>query len=86
MGEFPLFGVPAVLVPYPHAWRYQQTNANFLEKQTGSIEVGKRADLIVLEENLFKIPSNEIAKTNVLLTLVDGEIAYIADAFTEFIE
>jgi UDP-N-acetylglucosamine--N-acetylmuramyl-(pentapeptide) pyrophosphoryl-undecaprenol N-acetylglucosamine transferase len=24
IGEYPLFGLPAVLVPYPHAWRYQE--------------------------------------------------------------
>lgn len=30
MGECPLFGVPAVLVPYPYAWRYQKVNADFL--------------------------------------------------------
>jgi predicted amidohydrolase YtcJ len=47
--------------------------ANFLEKEIGSIEVGKRADIIVLDQNLFEIPANEIAKTKVLLTLVDGK-------------
>ena len=47
--------------------------ANFLEKEIGSIEVGKRADIIVLDQNLFEIPTNEIARTNVLLTLVDGK-------------
>jgi predicted amidohydrolase YtcJ len=47
-----------------------------LEKQTGSVEVGKRADLVVLAENLFEVPARRLGKTRVLMTLVDGEPVY----------
>ncbi len=46
--------------------------ANFLEKETGSIEVGKSADMIVLDKNLFEIPVNEISKAKVMLTIYNG--------------
>lgn len=43
---------------------------------TGSVEVGKSADLIVLDRNLFDIPADEIADTKVLTTYFEGRVVH----------
>jgi predicted amidohydrolase YtcJ len=47
-----------------------------LEDKIGTLEAGKLADLIVLDENLFDIPPHQIHGTRVLLTMMDGRIVH----------
>lgn len=44
LGEYPYFGLPSILVPYPYAWRYQRVNADYL--------AGKSAALVVEDGDL----------------------------------
>jgi len=37
IGEYPLFSIPAILVPYPHAWQYQKVNADYLASNGAAI-------------------------------------------------
>jgi hypothetical protein len=52
--------------------------AAFEEKQRGSIEVGKYADLTVLSADIMKIPEMEILKTRCAMTVINGEIVWEA--------
>jgi len=54
----------------------------FEENDRGSIEVGKLADLTVLSQDILSVPDDELLKTRVLHTIVDGRIRYDAGAVT----
>jgi predicted amidohydrolase YtcJ len=51
---------------------------NHLERQAGSIEVGKYADLAVIDRNLFDHPADEISSARCLQTYVAGERVHAA--------
>ncbi|WP_415831772.1 amidohydrolase family protein [Kerstersia similis] len=48
------------------------------EEQTGTLEVGKSADIIVLDRDLFTIPTADISNTEVLLTVFQGRPVHTA--------
>jgi hypothetical protein len=50
--------------------------AAFQEKEKGSIETGKLADLTILSDDIMKIPEANILRTRCLMTVVGGEIVY----------
>ncbi len=52
--------------------------ANHLDQETGSVTVGKRADLVVLDRDVFSAPSSEIGLARVDVTFVDGVIVHAA--------
>jgi len=54
--------------------------ATFHEKDSGSIEPGKFADIIVLSDNLFNIPPSHINQTKVILTFLEGKLVYRSES------
>lgn len=49
---------------------------SFEENERGSLELGKDADMVVLDKNIYKVSSDEIKNIKILQTLVEGNIAY----------
>ena len=47
-----------------------------MEDKIGSIEVGKLADFIILERNIFEIPASEIAEIEIRQTYFEGKLVY----------
>jgi predicted amidohydrolase YtcJ len=52
--------------------------AAFADDRVGSLMPGKFADLVVLSQDLFGVPPEDIGKTRVLLTMVGGKVVFEA--------
>ncbi|KAF9529284.1 amidohydrolase family-domain-containing protein [Crepidotus variabilis] len=50
--------------------------ASFTENNLGSLEVGKRADFTILSQDIMEVPAEDILKTTVLATIIDGKPVY----------
>ena len=57
---------------------FTKTNAyaEFKEKEKGMLIKGMLADLAVLSQDIFTIPSVKVAETKSVLTMIDGKIVY----------
>ena len=60
------------------AYTLGSAHAEFAEKEKGSLEPGKYADLAVLSQDIFRLPPPELPKTESVLTMVGGKIVYDA--------
>lgn len=50
--------------------------ANYLEDEIGTLEAGKKADMVILDTNLFEISPYDIVKTEEIMTIFDGQIVF----------
>jgi predicted amidohydrolase YtcJ len=64
------------------AYSLTSAYAEFAEKDKGSLEPGKFADLAVLSQDIFTVPPPELPKTDSVLTMVGGRIVYDAKALS----
>ena len=81
-GNFPGALWPEQAIDLETALRIFTINGAAAGKQTdrtGTIEVGKSADFIVLDRNIFQVPVEQISETKVLLTVVSGKEVYSAE-------
>lgn len=77
--EEPLPPIDQVLTVEEAVRGYTAGSAKMMGKfdEFGSITEGKKADLIVLSQNLFEVDAEDIPNTEVLLTMMDGKITYL---------
>jgi predicted amidohydrolase YtcJ len=61
------------------AYTRESAFAVFADSWAGTLEAGKMADLVVLSQDIFSIPSEKLSQTRVLETMVGGKTVYRAD-------
>lgn len=78
LGELPQFGLPAILVPYPYAWQYQYTNANYLAERNAAIILPDdrlKLDFLETVRKLISNPEKLASMRSAMHTLARPEAA-----------
>jgi UDP-N-acetylglucosamine--N-acetylmuramyl-(pentapeptide) pyrophosphoryl-undecaprenol N-acetylglucosamine transferase len=78
LGELPHFGLPAVLVPYPHAWRYQRVNAEYLSAHKAAVVIRDedlRTQLLPTVQKLLRSASRHAAMHKAMRSLAKPDAA-----------
>ncbi len=80
LGEFPCFGLPAILIPYPYAWRYQKVNADYLAERGAAVIVKDeilKNELLPVVKALLANPSKLEAMSKAMKSLSHPQAAQI---------
>lgn len=78
LGEYPFFGLPAILVPYPYAWRYQKVNADTLAQRGAAVileDQFMQTKLLPLIKDLIDNPAKREAMRATMRTLARPDAA-----------
>jgi predicted amidohydrolase YtcJ len=85
-GEPPGGWLPQHRLSLEDALRYHTSGsayASFDEENRGILKPGMRADVTVLDRDLFRVPPREVYDAVVTATLIDGEVVYDASSGTD---
>ena len=78
LGEYPFFGLPAILVPYPFAWRYQKVNAEYLAERGAAVILQDELlekNLLVVTKSLLDHPNKREAMRAAMQSLASPNAA-----------
>jgi UDP-N-acetylglucosamine--N-acetylmuramyl-(pentapeptide) pyrophosphoryl-undecaprenol N-acetylglucosamine transferase len=85
LGEFPYFGLPAILVPYPHAWRYQKVNADYLVRQGGAVMLEDERLSETLLPTIREIMGNTSRRTQMAAQMKSLAVPDAADKIADIL-
>jgi predicted amidohydrolase YtcJ len=74
--------IPQEVVDLPTMIAAYTINAAYAfgqERETGSLEAGKAADLVVLDHNLFDMAPDQLHTAKVVMTVMEGRVVYKAN-------
>lgn len=85
IGELPLFGLPAILVPYPHAWRYQKVNAGYLAARGAAVVLPDEELALKLTATIQELMHNKSRRADMAASMQALAVPNAADCIAGLI-